>query len=597
MKHPSPHLHERALCALLALALCAAPVLAQAQEASRGTAVATFQDDPMVARIIELGLTDNRVHEHLGYLSKRIGPRLTGSTSLKRAQDWAVSQFRSWGLDARLERWGEFPVGFDRHAWSGGMVAPEQLEYVFNTYAWTAGTPGPVRGAAILSPAGLEEVEELGERLRGAWIVTLPRAERPKKSSVRREIDAAVDAYGIAGRVSKGRELLTTGGDHRQEFESLPVEVSVRLRGDQHEDLVERLKAGEEVELEFDIDNRFFPGPVPQYNVIAEIVGTEFPDEYVYVGGHLDSWDGAEGAQDNGTGVSTTMEAARLLAAVGAKPRRTIRFALWSGEEQGLLGSSAYVKQNPELLPNISAVLIHDMGTNYLSGISGTPALVDDLRMAFEPILDLNPDMPFEVGELPEGLRGGGSDHAPFLRAGVPGFFWRQSGETSYRYIHHTQHDTFENAREDYQRHSAIIVAVGAYNLARLDNLLDRTKLVAERRRGSRRRMGVFLDGNVISGVADDGRAQKAGWKEGDVIVSIDGVDVTSQRDITGAIRKGDPKKTFKLKRGEELVESVLDWSDLPSEIAKREANEKKAAEAAAKKEVEDERAEGQGKP
>jgi len=134
--------------------------------------------------------------------------------------------------------------------------------------------------------------------------------------------------------------------------------------------------------------------------VVAEIPGSDTPDEFVIVGGHLDSWDGATGATDNGTGIATTLEAARILVKAGVKPRRSIRFMLWSGEEQGLLGSRAYVKAHPELLPKVSAVLVHDGGTNYLSSLGGTEAMMSDFQEVFAPVMSLDPKFPFEVKKI-----------------------------------------------------------------------------------------------------------------------------------------------------------------------------------------------------
>ena len=132
-----------------------------------------------------------------------------------------------------------------------------------------------------------------------------------------------------------------------------PKTCTINLIQDQYEDLTEKLLAEKEVVLEFDVDNRFLPGPFPCTNVIAELKGTEWPDEYVVVGGHIDSWDPARGAQDNGTGCATTIEAARLLTEVGARPKRSIRFMLWSGEEQGLMGSRAYTEMHPEEMEDV----------------------------------------------------------------------------------------------------------------------------------------------------------------------------------------------------------------------------------------------------
>ena len=170
-------------------------------------------------------------------------------------------------------------------------------------------------------------------------------------------------------------ELIVTGGAYRIAWDKLPETPVINLVKSQFDEVAGLVKEGKPVVLEFDIRNYFKKGPIPLYNVIADIPGTEFPDEYVIVGGHIDSWDGATGTTDNGTGCATTLEAARLLMKSGIRPRRTIRFMLWSGEEQGLMGSRAYVKDHPELMKKISAVLVHDGGTNYLSGIAATKAM------------------------------------------------------------------------------------------------------------------------------------------------------------------------------------------------------------------------------
>jgi hypothetical protein len=542
---------------LLGLLARAAPAQDAPPPASGGEAD-RYYDDPALLKLLELGATDNRVEEPLRYLTQSIGPRLTGSTNLQRACEWAQARFAALGLDARLERWGELPVGFDRHAWRGGMVAPEIIDYEFITYAWTPGTPGPVRAPARLYPRTTAEVEERAAELRGAWIVRRLRADMPSTDD-RRAIERRLVELGVAGEVrSSGPELLITAGSHAVDPGNPPRLVSIRMLDAPYSDLLRRVEGGEAVELEFDVDNRFLPGPIPQFNVIADLRGSEQPDEYVIVGGHLDSWDGAQGAQDNGTGVATTLEAARLLVAAGAKPPRTIRFALWTGEEQGLLGSSAYVAAHPELMPRISAVLIHDGGTNYLSGIAGPAGLLPDLERAFRPLVHLSPEMPFEVQEN-QGLgRMGGSDHVPFVRAGVPGFFWRQSGDTRYDFVHHTQHDVFENVRQDYQRHSAVVVAVGAYNLARLDGLLDRTNLLAP----EPRRLGVFLEQTTVTGLDEQGKAKQAGWREGDVVSKVDGVSVATRQELVDALQAGPGRKVFVLKRGEQELETVIDWGE-----------------------------------
>ncbi len=545
--------------------------------ADASTAAVHAGDDASAAvvdRVIALGRDDNRVQEHLDYLTNGIGPRLTSSTNLTRACQWAAAQLGAWGLDARIEKWGEFAVGFDAHGQRGGMVHPERIEYVYRTPAWSPGTPGPVRGPAILEPATLEELAAIRDRLPGAWIVRT--RSRPKRT-VRNEIEAALDAAAIAGEVRRSGMRIQVFGNRNIAMDDLPTRVSIWLRQDQWEDLFERLEGGADVELEFDVDNRFLPGPIPLYNVVADIPGTELPDEYVVVGGHIDSWHAATGTNDNGTGVATTMEAARLLMAAGARPKRTIRFMLWSGEEQGLLGSRGYVEQHPELMPKISAALVHDMGTNYLSGIEVPAGLAKQLEPVFAPVMELDPEMPFEIEEN-EGLSrmAGSSDHASFLREGVPGLFWQQAGRSTYGDFWHTHFDTFDSAIPEYQQHSAVVVAVAAYNIANLDVLLERDGLFREgsdrRRSSTRRRMGVYLDENEVVEFSEDGSmAEAAGWESGDVILAIDGVAVSSQREVVEELQKGGPKKTFKLQRGEETIESVLDFTGTPSEKAREE--------------------------
>ena len=515
-------------------------------------------------RVIELARRDNRVQEHLRHLSLTVGPRLTGSHGLLEAEQWCRDQLAAWGLDARLERWGEFAVGFDRGHASGALLAPRRIEFVFTTPAWTPGTEGPARGPALPWPADEAALEALRPALQGAWIVR-PAGERPQREWSEAVEQALVEG-GAVGQISASRseELVHTGGNPRIEWDTRPKLCSVVLRGDQHAELVELLAGEAQVELEFDIDNRFFPGPVPLHNVVADLVGSERPDEYVIVCGHLDSWDGAQGTVDNGTGVATTLEAARLLAESGLRPRRTIRFILWSGEEQGLLGSRAYVEQNPEILPRVSAVLNHDGGTNYLSGLAATPEMMPALREACAALFELEAGMPFELREVEALSGGGGSDHASFVRAGVPGFFWMQSGRSDYNRHHHTQYDTFEAAIPAYQRHSAVVAAVTAVGLADQDEPLDRTFMEPI----EPRRLGVRLDGATVARVMEEGKAAEAGWQDGDVIVAVDGQELgDDRRALMRQVQEGGPRFVFTLRRGEETIESVLDWSDDPAEL------------------------------
>jgi Zn-dependent M28 family amino/carboxypeptidase len=172
--------------------------------------------------------------------------------------------------------------------------------------------------------------------------------------------------------------------------------------------------------------------------------------------------------------VATTLEAARILMASGVRPKRTIRFMLWSGEEQGILGSRAYVEAHRDLMPKVSGVLVHDLGTQYLSSISGLSFQLNDLKDVFAPAMALNPSLPFRVRPTDD-LTSLGSDHRSFVRVGVPAFFWGQSGEGfNYWDSHHSQYDTFDKAVREYQEHSSIVIALAAYGIANLDHMLPR---------------------------------------------------------------------------------------------------------------------------
>ena len=508
----------------------------------------------LAAKILALAERDNQVMAHLDHLSNVIGPRLTGSDGINEAYAWTQAQFESWGLEARLEKWGEYPIGFNRGPWSGKVISKTSGEkpLVFGTQSWTAGTDGPVRGPALLEPGSEAEIAKLGDTLEGAWIIS--QGSSRSRRAERRKLQDALWKAGIAGLVRSVRgELIVTSGSTRGITpDNLPTRVVANVIASQFKEIVSQLEAGEKVELELDIKNEFKPQPYTHYNVIADLRGSEFPDEYVIVGGHIDTWDGATGAIDNGTGVATTLEAARLLAKSGIKPRRTIRFMLWSGEEQGLLGSRAHVQANPELMPKISAVLVHDGGTNVLSGIVATKAMMPQIQAAFSPLVDDGHELPFKIKEV-GGLRGGGSDHNSFLAAGVPGFFWNQSGRANYTFTHHTQHDHFDQAIPEYQKRSATVVALGALGIANLDALLDRTGMTAPQR--PRKLLGVQVDGVTVTSVTSDSRAEKAGIKPGDRILKADGKAIEGLDDLRGVIQAASGSTPFVVEReGKQLT-------------------------------------------
>ncbi len=536
--------------------------------------------DSTVDRIIELGQDDSQVMRYLDHVTNRIGPRLTGSDGYENACNWARDEFAAIGLaNARLERWGEFAVGFNRGPSSGRMLSPAARELRFGTNAWTAGTTGRVAGPAVIAPTNEAELETVRPKLAGAWVVakatpqTRGGQRRPaaEERAFREAREKAYEELGIAGTIRAARgELVVTSGSPKVDWNALPTRPSIQMVADDHTAVVEAIEKGEDVRLEFDIRNWFERGPVQLHNVVAEIRGVEKPDEIVIVGGHLDSWDGATGALDNGTGVATTMEAARLLVASGAKPKRTIRFMLWGGEEQGLLGSRAWIDQNKAELPRISAVLNHDGGTNYCSGIPATEAMVPLLESIFAPVVALDPDHPFRVRKT-KGISPVGSDSDAFLSAGVPGFFWDQRGRSNYTHVHHTQFDTYEEAVPEYQRNSAIVIAIGALGIADLPELLPREGLRATGGGFGGRRLGVQLDEDMrIDEVVEDSIASKAGLQAGDKVLKIGETPVGDTQELRTAMQESPTKSKVAVLRGSDTLEFEIEFPiDLDAPLRK----------------------------
>jgi carboxypeptidase Q len=543
-----------------------------------------ISDDPVIQAIVALAAADSQVDDHLVALAVEIGPRLTATPQLTEAELWAVDQFEGWGLVVTREQWGTFPVAFERGKASGEVIRPARRELEIGTHAWTPGTRGqdglagggPVRGQALRYPSDAASLRASKPYLRGAWIMIPHELDRPPKQ-LREQIERAFEQAPIAGLVyaagAPDDTRIETHGDHELDPKKLPTRVEIHLRGDQHHELLTQMDAGTYVELEFGVANRLLPGPVPVYNVIAELPGAELPHERVVVGAHLDSWDGASGAIDNATGVATTMEAARLIAAAcaqaGVAPRRSLSFQLWSGEEQGLLGSLAWVAAHGDLLAGISAVLVHDEGTNYLAGLSVTPEQHGIMTAVFEPVTKLAPaSMPFDL-RLVEGLPYEPSDSTPFLRAGVPAFFWAQAGRSDYDRYHHTQYDRPDAVIDEYQRHSALVVAIAAWQLAEAPELLARDNIQPL----PRRVLGVELDGTTIIDIADDSVARRADLRVGDRILSLDGVALATDDELIGAMQRGGGSKAAVIERTEQAVkqrvEVNLDWSDHPDEAAR----------------------------
>ena len=488
--------------------------------------------DPVVQKIIEIGTTDNRVMNHLDILANRIGGRVIGSGAYEDAEKWTAYEFEKWGLEVELDEAGELPVGFNRGPWFGRMLAEDGMILHFVTPSYTAGTKGVQRGHVLMEPRSQKEFDNMKGALKGAWVLisgfengkpidTSPEADekRAKIIEENNEIERQNEEIrkenrknrdnpeaqkellplkeepalfykemreaGILGIIQSApvplRATRNTPNLMAMTWETLPTVPDIRLDENQYAIIKKKVEERRYFLLEFDIRNHFRMGPVKYHNVIGKITGTQFPDEYVIVGGHLDAYDVASGGIDCGVGVTNAMEAARLIMEAGGKPKRTMLFMLYAGEEFGLLGSKHWVKANQDKWEKISNMINRDGGPSCPTGIEVPPAMREDFEKICAPMNSINPEFPFEIlerepTEKPE--KPWGTDSGPYAVEGIPTIGpetgYPRGDNFSYREIWHTERDHYHKMIPDYQKHSAVVTAVLAYGIANLDHLLSR---------------------------------------------------------------------------------------------------------------------------
>jgi carboxypeptidase Q len=438
---------------------------------------------------------------NLSFLADRIGPRLTGSEQLDKASHWTLDRFKELGLaNAHLESW-TIANSWTRGPATGRILNPTPITLTLETAGWSGATNGPVRGQVVgIIAEKLEDLDQYKGKLRGAIVLmnrptnvqapgsplTTPWAEstlpvaRPKtdqpldieaimklrRAQAKFFEDEKVGAVLIGSEKSYGLLNMSTSSREYQ-----PGKIPTAYTTRENYALLWRLLDAGAVEAEVSIASSFSGKPVEVYNTVAEIPGSEKPDEVVIIGGHLDSWDLGTGATDNGTGSMAVLEAARALQKLGVKPKRTIRFILFTGEEQGLNGSRAYVKAHAAELGKVSGVLVHDSGTGKVLtvGLMGNYGVRETIDHALYPLGRAK-----EVGLTEPSLRSeGGTDHIPFDAAGVPAFWCVQEG-ADYAMTHHSQADTLDRVRWDDLTEGAQVLAVFAYNIAGLPEMLPR---------------------------------------------------------------------------------------------------------------------------
>ena len=496
------------------------------------------QQKKITDRIIEIGKSDNRTMHHLDVITNRFGGRLVGSDAYENAALWCASEFRKWGMEVIMDEAGSVPVGFNRGPWFGRMLSDEGMILHFATPSYTSGTKGVQRGHVLIEPGSKDEFDRMKGALKGAWVLIrgknngFPVDFSPRADSVRNKVIVYNDSIarinseimrenfmnrdkpqkellplkeepalfyrqmceaGILGVIQSAevpiRALYDRNNINKLTFDSLPTVCDIKLDEKQYSIIEKMVKERRYFLLEFDIRNHFKPGPVKYHNVIGVIKGTQYPDEYVMMGGHLDAFDVGTGGVDDGSGITPAMEAARLIMAAGGKPKRTILVCLWAGEEFGLLGSKHWVEANMDKLPRISNYFNRDGGPTVATGLNVPESMYDDFVKICEPLNGINSEFPFKLTKntnppVPRPKTAGGSDHAYFALNGVPTLAFDapdvKGYNFSYQEIWHTENDLYTKSIPEYQEHTSIVTAVVVFGLANLDHLLSREGLYLE---------------------------------------------------------------------------------------------------------------------
>jgi hypothetical protein len=526
---------RRRLAILLAYVCFVCQLPAAAQET---TARPERIDTEVYWKIRREANDNSQIMRTLHVLTDLYGPRLTGSPNHKAAAEWVVGQMQKWGFkNAHLEAWEFGHPGWLNERFSGFITAPVKDSLVCEALAWTPSTNGAAAARAFqLVPPERPTRQQLDDylasvRAQVAGKIVLvgkhqqvlvsfnPPAKRRDEQEARnaydpnnpaqpqfplpapspspapspappptltgRQIDEQIDQFLVsAGALVRVNDAAREHGQIRafnnRTFDVTKAVPTAVCRNEDYGRISRLLADGTAVELEFNIQNRVYPEGSTSYNVVGELPGSgDLKDEVVMLGGHLDSWHAATGATDNAIGCAIMLEAARILHTIGAKNRRTIRVALWSGEEQGLLGSQAYVKEhfgsfeNPKPdFTKFNGYFNVDSGTGRLRGatVFGPPEAATILRQALAPFEDLGVE-----GAVATRSRGlGGSDNTSFNQAGLPGIGMGQDPIEYGTHTWHTNLDTYERVVEDDVKAAATVVAAAVYHLSTRDGMLPR---------------------------------------------------------------------------------------------------------------------------
>ena len=518
---------KRPLATAIVALLVSAPLVAQ-----------EAVDLSVVHRIRQEALQNSRVMEHLFYLTDVSGPRLTNSPGFFSAADWVVKQLGEWGIKAHQEKWGPFGRGWTFTHFSAHLVEPQYAPLVGFPLAYTPGTNGPVKadatiavianegdfakykgtlkGKILLLGTGRElamSVQPLAVRRSDADLAALtqpvvgqnPGGQRPPGAAAvgpggpnapggggganqqfQRALNRFLSDEGVAvvvrigGGPSEGGTVFGQAGGSRDPKDPVPPPM-VALTPEHYNRIARLLDRKIPVRLEFDIQARFLDDRMDSVNVVGEIEGGRKKEEVVMIGAHLDSWHGGTGATDNAAGSAVMIEVMRILKTLNLRLDRTVRLGLWSGEEQGLLGSRAYVAEHFAAREDMRVKPDHAKLAGYFNVDNGSGKIRgvylqgnDTMRPVFEAWLK-----PFQdLGAGTISIRGtGGTDHLSFDAVGLPGFQFVQDPLEYDSRTHHSNMDVYDRVQRADMMQMAAIVASFVYNAANREELLPRKPL------------------------------------------------------------------------------------------------------------------------
>lgn len=476
-----------------------------------GSTQAPAIKDPIVDAIVKEATENSQLEKLAHELMDGIGPRLVGSPKMKQANDWAVAKYIAWGIPARNEKWGEWR-GWDRGITHIDMISPWVKSLEGMQLAWSPSTGGKtvtgetivladvadsiafqqwlpnVKGKFVLvsmaQPTGrpdynwdefgtkesIEKMKKNRAELTQAW------QRRISKSGYNvRTLAVALEEAGALGVIQSN---WSQGFGVNKIFSANTKKTpTIDLSLEDYSLLFRLTESGSKPQISVRADSKE-TGVQPTFNTIAEIKGSDKPDEYVILSAHFDSWDGGTGATDNGTGTLTMMEAMRILKKILPNPKRTILVGHWGSEEQGLNGSRAFVEDHPEIVQNVQALFNQDNGTGRVANISGQGFL-----NAYEYISRWLTRVPSDIRQhittnFPGSPGGGGSDYASFLAAGAPAFSLSSLGWSYGNYTWHTNRDTYDKIVFDDVRNNAILTAILAYMASEDNTKTSREKIV-----------------------------------------------------------------------------------------------------------------------